>query len=361
MVVPAPSQGERRFSIPKGKPYVNLLEPPALVQSFIDYPPNHFKAWLTAQHVPMFSTELDLLLFADDFLKRVSAYLPFPQYWRRMLMPNAAFVGTTVSEYALFPPGLSAEQLVEGIKAYQRRYPIVVIKDIPKRSPLLDEKSNAYAEAVKKACHEAGFILIEGQDLAYIPVDFASIDEYLARLSRVRRKDIKRKLHVRHAIDLEILPTGSDYFSRDYVLNSLYALYMNVYHQSDIHFDLLSFDFFKAVLQDTDDKGRVFLYRHQGELVGFNLCFIYDGNLVDKYIGLLYPQARKLNLYFVSWIVNLEFALEHGLKFYIAGWTDPGIKAYLGALFTMTQDAVYVRNPLLRALLRKLSGHFRGE
>ena len=40
-----------------------------------------------------------------------------------------------------------------------------------------------------------------------------------------------------------------------------------------------------------------------------------------------------MNLYFVSWMVNLEYALERGLRHYIAGWTDPGVKALLlGAL-----------------------------
>lgn len=94
----------------------------------------------------------------------------------------------------------------------------------------------------------------------------------------------------------------------------------------------------------------VFCYRHDGELVGYNICLEHGGMLIDKYIGLRYPQARELDLYFVSWFVNLEHALERGLRFYVAGWTDPEVKAGLGARFTFTRHLVWV-NPILRRIL----------
>ncbi len=37
----------------------------------------------------------------------------------------------------------------------------------------------------------------------------------------------------------------------------------------------------------------VFCYRHDGELVGYNICLEHGGMLIDKYIGLRYPQARS--------------------------------------------------------------------
>jgi hypothetical protein len=45
----------------------------------------------------------------------------------------------------------------------------------------------------------------------------------------------------------------------------------------------------------------------------------------------------------------------------VAGWTDPEVKAQLGASFTFTQHAVYIRNPLLRALGRRFSRHFESD
>jgi hypothetical protein len=37
------------------------------------------------------------------------------------------------------------------------------------------------------------------------------------------------------------------------------------------------------------------------------------------------------------------------------------VKAFLGASFTLTRHAVYARNPLLRALLRRLARHFESD
>ena len=107
--------------------------------------------------------------------------------------------------------------------------------------------------------------------------------------------------------------------------------------------------------------GHLFLYYSAEQLIGFNLCFIHNGMLIDKYIGFRYPAAREHNLYFVSWMENLAFALSRKLRHYVAGWTDPEIKAYLGAKFTFTQHAVYVRNPVLRRILAKLSRHFEHD
>lgn len=47
---------------------------------------------------------------------------------------------------------------------------------------------NDYADAVIKSAVKQGYIVVEGQALAYVPVDFDSIESYLAQLSYSRRK-----------------------------------------------------------------------------------------------------------------------------------------------------------------------------
>jgi hypothetical protein len=96
-------------------------------------------------------------------------------------------------------------------------------------------------------------------------------------------------------------------------------------------------------------------------MIGYNLCFEHNGMLLDKYIGFAYPQAREYNLYFVSWFHNLEHARKRGLGHYVAGWTDPEIKRDLGASFSLTRHAVYVRNPLMRWVLRRFKRIFEAD
>lgn len=341
--------------------YRNQLEPRELVGHFLANPPDGFVVRPLASGTPAFVAPFDLLTTADDELRRRVRALPLYRWWGGLLRPRTGFVGTTVSEYALFPP-LDADALVaEWMRELAPERAILIVKDLPQDSPLLDQASNAQARAIADACERAGFVLLEGQALAWVPIDFESIDDYLARLSSGRRKDIRRKLRARPALEVEEIPTGAAAFRDASVRDAFYALYLEVFDQSEIHFDRLSRAFFDALLQDPSSGGIVFVYRHQGRMIGWNLCFLVGEALVDKYVGFSYPAAREHNLYFVSWMHNLEFALRRELCCYVAGWTDPGIKAYLGARFTFTRHAVRPRNRLLRAVLRRLSRRFESD
>ena len=340
----------------------NLLEPRALVDHFLAHPPEGFAALTTPSGTPAFVAPFDLLTTADAGLRRRVSRLPLYRFWSRLLRPRTCFIGTTVSEYALFPADTDADALSrEWRYGYGRRHPFLIVKDIPQESPLLDQASNAQARAVASACERDGFVLLEGQALAWVPIDFESTDDYIARLSSGRRKDIRRKLRARAGLEIEEIPTGSTFFTAAAVRDAFYALYLEVFAQSEIHFDRLSRAFFDAVLQDASSGGIVFVYRHEGGVIGWNLCFVVGETLVDKYVGFAYPAAREHNLYFVSWMHNLDYARRRDLACYVAGWTDPEIKAYLGARFTFTRHAVRPRSRLLRFVLRKLSRYFESD
>ncbi len=342
--------------------YFNSLEPDTLVRQFLANPPEKFETFLSPEGAPAFSTRFDLLTTLDKDVRRRLIGLPLYRHWCKLLRPRTCFVGTTVSEYALLPRHVAPASLVAALKErYADEYPFLIIKDVPQSSPLLDNASNAHARDLLAACKTAGFVLLEGQALAYVPIDFTSVESYISRQSSGRRKDIRRKLRRQGAVQIESVPTGSNRFAIPAVLDEYYALYLNVFRQSEIHFDLLSADFFRALLQDASSGGVAFEYRNDGRLIGFNLCFTTGGKLIDKYVGFRYPDARALNLYFVHWFHNLAYALEHGLTHYVAGWTDPEIKAYLGAQFTFTRHAVHVRNGLLRATLQRFARWFESD
>lgn len=340
----------------------NLLEPPQLVAHFLSHPPQDFSALTTPLGAPAFVARFDLLTTADDDLRRRVTALPLYGLWGRLLRPRTFFIGTTVSEYALFPAGIDADALVqEWLTQYAKRHPFLIVKDIPQESPLLDRASNACAAEIAAACERSGFVLLEGQALAWVPIDFESTDDYLSRLSSGRRKDIRRKLRARADLEIEEVATGDVRFADAALRQEFYARYLEVYRQSEVHFDLLTPAFFDALLQDAASGGVVFVYRHGGRMIGWNLCFVVGETLVDKYVGFAYPQAREQNLYFVSWMHNLEYARQRGLGCYVAGWTDPQIKAYLGARFTFTRHAVRPRNRLVRAVLQRIASRFESD
>lgn len=339
----------------------NLLEPADLFRCFQECPPEGFSAF-DLEGTPAFSTPFDLLTTMQTAARRKLMALPFSRRWRRWLRPNTCFIGTTVTEYALLPASTAPEALVRKLLAgVAPRYPFLIIKDIPTDATLVGDADYAYSRRLTEACRASGFMLVEGQALAYVPVDFASTQEYLARQSRARRKDLRRKLKSAAQLEIETIATGDPRFRDENLLAAFYALYLNVYRQSEIQFDLLTAAFFKALLQDVNSHGVVFAYRAGGELIGYNICLVAHDRLLDKYVGFLYPQARDHDLYAVSWFHNLEYALAHGLRCYVAGWTDPEIKRQLGARFTLTRHAVYVRNPLLRGVLAPFKRFFEAD
>ena len=88
----------------------NQLEPRGLLQQFTNHPPEGF-ALLKDWPAPAFSAPFDLLTTADDALKARLLSLPGGRWLGSKLRLQTDFVGTTVSEYALLPQGLSADQL----------------------------------------------------------------------------------------------------------------------------------------------------------------------------------------------------------------------------------------------------------
>jgi uncharacterized protein len=339
----------------------NLIEPPSLVRTFHEHPPEGFRTFDLCSGVPAFSASFDLLTTVEPPVRRFVDALPFARAWRRLLHANTCFVGTTVSEYALFPSHASPQDVAQCIVAsVAHEYPFVIVKDVPGDSVLISEEAFAWSQELSEACSRLGFVALEGQDLAYIAIDFSSVEEFLARHSRARRKNLRRKLRSAPGLQFAEIPAGSALLT-DAVIARLYELYLNVYRQSEIHFDLLTRGFFRALFLDTESRGIVFLYYRHDALIGFNLCFRTDTMLVDKYIGFAYPEAHEHNLYAVSWFHNIEYALAHGISYYVAGWTDPDVKRELGAHFTPTRHLVYVRNPFLRAILARSKRLFESK
>lgn len=345
------------------------LEPAMLLDAFLYNLPPGFKSCfveLNGEQIPAFATDFDLLLTADkpvrNFVQLVSNFLP-DKFCNFILRPRTLFIGTTVSEFALFPAELNLQELKPALlqKMAKEHVKYLIVKDIAAEVPFLSAEENVLADKICSSLAAAGFVLIEGQALAYVPINFTSEAEFLARFSKSHRSDFRRKLRKRSDLELQVISTGDPRFRSSDKIDSFYRLYENVYKQSEIHFDKLSKPFFEKVLNDDTAGGVVFEYSYQGHCIGYFLCFDRGDYVVDKYMGAEYPAFREFNLYFISWFDILQYALEHSCKFAIFGWTSPEIKAYLGAKFVFTKHAIYPANPILRHGLTHLSGIFESD
>src|SRR6266566_4946008 len=130
----------------------NLIEPAGLIQHFQEHPPEGFRAFELCNGIPAFSASFDLLTTVDSSVRRVVDALPFARTWRRMLPSRTCFIGTTVSEYAVFPKQVAAEDASACIiESVARDYPFVIIKDLPGDSVLVGEAAYAWSQQFTEA------------------------------------------------------------------------------------------------------------------------------------------------------------------------------------------------------------------
>ncbi len=359
------SNADAASAEPEPAGLANQLEPDGLIETFLQHPPEQFTAGRLASGSPCFLADLDLATTLEEAPKRIVGTLrrcrPIDFLFRTCLTPNVLFVGTTVSEYALLPrsgsPAELAREAVAELK--RRRRGFLIIKDLPVDSPLLSAAENEGSRQLIRELEKAGFLMVTGQALAYMPITGATFDDYLKKFSANRRNNFRRKRKAALPVRRVELRTGDPFFT-DANLALLHQLYLNVYDHSDIHFEKLTLAFFTQLFRLEND-GIVFL-KYDGEhLISFCLCYVRGQFLVDKYRGYLYPQAHDYKLFFNDFFDNVDYCMQHRLSHYIIGWTAPTVKAYLGCEFTYTHHAVYIRNPLVRAVLKPFRRFFEGD
>lgn len=349
--------------------YLFQLEPNALIGAIERNPPAGFDfspVTIAGKKLPAFLAKFDLLLTADQPLRELVLNLTrlLPQrFTEPFLQPQTLFAGTTVSEFALIRPETEIAAVPAALLAAMRelKAKYVILKDIAPTAAILSPMENAVSNRLCEALAAAGFVLLDGQAMAYIPVDFSSLEEFYGRFSASRRSDFRRKQKKRAYTQMRLMRTGDPALQDDKTIDELYRLYENVYNNSAVHFDKLTWSFFAAILRDSAAGGILFTYYRQETLIGYSLCFHTGDILIDKFHGAVYPDYRLNNLYYVNWFDMLQYALDNHCKAVVFGWTNPEIKAYLGASFIFTKHAVYPANPLLRIFLRYFAGTFESD
>jgi len=170
------------------------------------------------------------------------------------------------------------------------------------------------------------FNRVQFRPCAQVPIDFSSMEEYLGRLSRGARKDMRRKMRV--APDVRILHCSSiaPYLDR------IWQLYLDTVARSPIVLGVHNRLFFENICAQVPGSEFV-LYFVQEELVAFNLLIVRQESMVDKYFCMDYAPGSAFNLYVLSWYENVRTCVERNIPFYYTGQGTEKTKAHLGASF----------------------------
>ena len=255
---------------------------------------------------PCFLVQQDLVIAASPPVRTAASLVRrlFPSFLR----PRVLMAGCAAGEGHLTVPSDSVARIHDALRDFARKHGarLVVWKDMPARyRDALRVLNDPPAECAHVASMPA----------TRLPLSYASFDDYLAqRLSHATRKNLRRKF--RHAAALA--PSLRMTVTNDLgdAVDEALALYEQVLARSRMRFERLNKTFLQQLTARMGDRVRFFLWRSEGRLVAFSLCFVHEGVLYDEYLGLDYSVALDLHLYFLTFRDILTWAIAQGLTAY---------------------------------------------
>ncbi len=192
-----------------------------------------------------------------------------------------------------------------------------------------------------------------GLATAELALPFATFEAYLATLSHATRKDMRRKLRARALLRIEWRRNLNG------ISDDVARLYRNTLERAAMHLEELTPRYFDSVLAELHGRAFCVCYWLGETLVAFNLVLSDSHRLIDKYIGMDYRHARELNLYYVSWMENVRYAIEHCIPVYQSGQGLPEEKLRLGSTLSPNWLWYRHRNPLINRTM-KVAEHALG-
>lgn len=197
---------------------------------------------------------------------------------------------------------------------------------------------------------EQGFARLGSLPVAVLDLPFSDEAGYLASLSAATRKDIRRKLARSDAVRIEF---RSDLDGLEAAIDELYESTRTASGVDYGDLEVLPAGYFGAVSRALGERAVFALYWVGDTLAAFNLLLVEPGRVIDKFLGMRYPLARQHDLYVVSWMANIRFCLERGIRRLQSGQTAYAAKLRFGSrLETSTIHFRHRRAPLQWALRR---------
>lgn len=191
-----------------------------------------------------------------------------------------------------------------------------------------------------------GYKRINSLPTGILELKAQTFDDYLATLSKVTRKNMRRKLKEAESITVE---------QRHHLGNltpAVMEMYYDTKNRSDWQFEELTAEYFTGAHEHMGNRALSFIYYAEGKPVGFNFVLLDEKRMIDKFFCMKGEEGRQYNLYFVSWMNNIKYCIEHGIKTYQSGQAGYETKLRLGSSLILNWLYFKHRNPLVHAILK---------
>lgn len=290
--------------------------------------------------LPLFETRFDLSHFVGGWIKqllKVAGRL-LPSFFQPRILGVGLLIGKG-SEIGMDP------QIDAGTRQAAWKMAVETLQRLAaeRKSDLLafynfDQEGNLPGEIFNQ------FHRVRCQSYARLPIDFNSLEEFLACLSRAARKDLRRKMRASHQVRM-IRTRDISFF-----LDRIYNLYLQTVARGALalgRHNRLFFEKFCEKIPEAEYR----LYFVKEELAAFNLLVVKQQELVDTYFCMENELGRRYNLYVLSWLENIRTCLELKIPLYQAGQGAEKTKAHLGATFIPSFIYFKHRQPVFDRLI----------
>ena len=267
--------------------------------------------------------------------------------WPRFLLLRTLMVGCAVGAGQLDgnerSHGEIAEILAASIARLARdlRAPLIVLKEFPAR----------YRDSLQCFVRH-GFTRVPSMPNTRLNIEYDGFEGYMNKaLGREMRRNLRRKFKATNeALPLELTVIGD----ATPIIKQIYPLYLQVYERSSLHFEKLTEDFFCNLGRFMPEKTRFFVWRQGERIVAFMLCLLDGDNVRAEYIGMDYPVALDLHLYFHSFRDVVSWAMANGFKWYCSSALNYDPKLHLKHSLDPLDLYVKHTSKVINAILRRV-------
>ena len=295
---------------------------------------------------PLIITAQDLTTSSGEFVRRAVGNLR--SVWPNLLRSRMLMAGCVVGEghfgVVSDEPREAARLVTEALERYAdaERFALTTWKDFP-----------AAERDALGPLESLGYTRLDGFPSMELRLDFDSFDQYLERhLSKVTRKNFRRKLRAASPLDVEVLSDA------EAVIDEIYPLYHAVAQRSEVEFEIFTPDYFRNASRRMPGRFRYFVWRQNGRAVAFSFCTVWGDTIYDNDIGLDYSVAHELNLYHVTFRDIITWALENGFRRYCSAPFNYETKLHLRLKPVAVDVYVRHRSRIINAILRYIAPLF---
>jgi hypothetical protein len=296
---------------------------------------------------PFFLLDQDLLGGAGAFASRLAGGLR--KVFPRFLVLRTLMVGCAAGEGHLDGDHNGkatwvAQCLHAALVQYARHADasLIVMKEFP----------SAYRPAM--ACMSSdGYARVPSFPMTRLRLEgYGDFDSYMAAaMSKNARKSLRRNLRRAQStgpIELQVINDVTP------IIEEVYPLYLQVYDRAQLRFEKLTPDYLARLGREMPEKARFFIWRKDGRAVAFAVTMVSGDTLYDMYLGMQYPLALNLHLYFHTFRDVISWAIAQRLKWYCSTPLGYDPKLQLGCDLLPLDLYVRHRSPIANFFMKRL-------